>query len=353
MNYKQYKTLFKKINSKVVSLPKTKALIRILRPDLIILYLIVESILINRKFKGNIFKEPFFILNSLWTKIKNFEKMKDNLTHDLLKEKRSKNLDKFHKGYFQTLWTNYTKKQFINDRLKPYIKRVKINKLTHLIKGKKCIDFGCGHGQFLMALKHLGAKSCYGIDVGKDSITYANKMARELKFNSKNIKYVCSNATSVKVKSESFDFAIQNGVFHHIINDKSEIKAYKEVHRVLKKRGYFFIHVAGEGIDSLRGITLELSTRILENFSAFELSKYLLNYPVTHNKKYMLRDNLIVKYKNTTWKKYIKFLKKMGFRYIRPLRGHSLTDFDKHFSKDKQFNSKFGEGHLRLLCQKI
>ena len=318
MNYKQYKILFKKINSKVVSLPKTKALIRTLRSDLIILYLLVESILINRKFKGNIFKDPFFILNSLWIKIKNFEKMKNNFTHDLLKQKKNKDQDKFHKKYFQTLWPNYTKKQFINDRLKPYIKRVKINKLTHLIKGKKCIDFGCGHGQFLMALKHLGAKSCYGIDIGKDSIDYANKMARELKFNSKNIKYAYSNATNVKVKSESFDFAIQNGVFHHIINDKNEIKAYKEVHRILKKNGYFFLHVQGEGRDSLRGITLELSNRILGNFNPFEFSKYLLNYPVTNNKKYMLRDNLAVKYKETTWKKYIKFLKKMGFRYIRP-----------------------------------
>ena len=107
MNYKQYKLLFKKINSKVLLLPKTEALLRIIRSDLIILYLMVESILINKKFKGNIFKEPFVILNSLWIKIKNIEKMKNNLSHDLLKKKRTKNLDNFHKQYFQTLWPIY------------------------------------------------------------------------------------------------------------------------------------------------------------------------------------------------------------------------------------------------------
>ena len=67
----------------------------------------------------------------------------------------------------------------------------------------------------------------------------------------------------------------------------------------------------------------------------------------------MIRDNFIAKYKNTTWKKYIKFLRRLGFKFIRPLRGHSKTDFDVFFSKDKLFKKKFGEGHIRLLCKKI
>ena len=51
------------------------------------------------------------------------------------------------------------------------------------------------------------------------------------------------------------------------------------------------------------------------NFSTSEFFNYILKFPLSNNKKYMIRDNFIVKYKNTTWKKYIKFLKKMGFKY--------------------------------------
>ncbi len=353
MNYKQYLNEFKKINNTLNKIPKSNALFRILISDLLVLYVLTEGILINRKFKGNIFAKPFIILKSLSLKISNYKKMSSNFSSSKFYHKKITDFDKFHKDYFQTLWPNYTKKEFINDRLKPYIKRVKINKLSPLIKGKKCIDFGCGHGQFLMALKTLGAKSCLGIDIGKNSIKYANKMSKKLKFDTKNLKFIYSNATNLKVRSETYDFAIQNGVFHHIIDNNSEMKAYKEVYRVLKKDGYFLLHTAGEGSKSLRGITIEMTARILSRFSTSEFSNYILNYPLSNNKKYMIRDNFIVKYKNTTWKKYIKFLKKMGFKYIRPLRGHSPTDFDKHFSKDKQFHSKFGEGHLRLLCQKI
>ena len=46
-------------------------------------------------------------------------------------------------------------------------------------------------------------------------------------------------------------------------------------------------------------------------------------------------------------------LKKVGFVFVRPLRGGLTTDFDKNFSKDKKFKAKFGEGQIRALFKKI
>jgi len=353
LNIKNYLKEFRKLTILTSKLQNSEALAQILINDLIFLYLVVEEILVDSKFKKNIFFEPIYILKSINSKILNFKKISHNLSNEKTTE-RGKNLDKMHKKHFQKLWVNYTKKQFINDRLLPYIKRVKINNLIPLIKGKRCIDFGCGHGQFLMALKKLGASYCLGLDFGKDSISYANKMSKILQFDKKKLKYIYCDASNAKnIKSNSFDFAIQNGVFHHIIDNKKEINAYKEVNRVLKKGGYFFIHTAGAGPENLRTATLEGITKILKKFGEDYLRNKIGELPLSNNKKYMIRDNFIVKYKNTTWKKYVKFLKRMGFEFIRPLRGHSKTDFDKFFSKDKLFKEKFGDGHLRLLCRKI
>ena len=48
-------------------------------------------------------------------------------------------------------------------------------------------------------------------------------------------------------------------------------------------------------------------------------------------------------------------LKKVGFVFVRPLRGGLTTDFDKNFSKDKKFKKfKFGELiQIRALFKKI
>ena len=353
LNINDYLQEFRKLYILTSRLKRSEALAQILISEFIYLYLIVEEILTNRKYKKNIFIEPIYFLKNINSKVSNFTKISKNFSNIEVK-KRKKDLDKMHKEHFQKLWVNFPKQHFIKERLIPYMKRVRINKLIPLIKGKRCIDFGCGHGQFLMALKKLGASYCLGLDFGTDSIRYANKMAKSLKFDVSKLKYIyCDASNAKKIKSNSFDFAIQNGVFHHIINDKKEIKAYKEVYRVLKKGGFFFIHTAGAGSSNLRTTTLEFTTKILKKFGEEYLRDKIGNMPLTINKKYMIRDNFIVKYKNTTWKKYIKFLKEMGFEFIRPLKGHSKFDFDKYFSKDKLFQEKFGDGHIRLLCRKI
>ena len=43
---------------------------------------------------------------------------------------------------------------------------------------------------------------------------------------------------------------------------------------------------------------------------------------------------------------------KIGFKFVRQLKGGYETDFDKPYIKDKYFNQKFGSGDLRLLFKK-
>lgn len=252
-----------------------------------------------------------------------------------------------HQKLFQDLWIRYNDNQFINDRFNAYIKRIKKNNILKEFKNKYCIDFGCGHGQFLMALKKLGAKKVVGIDFGEKNISFANKMKKKLKFTDNNVKFIKGNVYSVPFKNNSFDFAVQNGVFHHL---KDENRAYKEVHRVLKKGGKFWCYTDGSG--GIRGSILDFIQQTLQKLDDEFVLKIIRSMKLTTNKTYMLSDFLNAKYTRTTRKEITKRLAKIGFKNFKPMQGGFVTDYDKFHSKDKNFKIKFGEGHIRLMCEK-
>ena len=234
---------FDRIKKIIKILPKSEFVYQIIVTELVFLVLSVEKILVDRKYKKNIYIKPSKLLDNLILKLDEAKKMSD-YSSKIKVGKRVKSENKVHKLLFQNLWIKYNDQQFLKDRLKPYKKRVQLNNLIPLIKNKNCVDFGCGHGQFLMALKSYGAKFCQGLDFGKKSVEYANQMAKKLKYDTKNLKYIYSKVQRTPLKPNSFDFAIQNGVFHHIESYADEIKAYKEVHRVLKKKRIFFcVHI--------------------------------------------------------------------------------------------------------------
>jgi ubiquinone/menaquinone biosynthesis C-methylase UbiE len=252
-----------------------------------------------------------------------------------------------HKDLFQDLWINYNVQEYLNERIKRYSKRIKINKLQNLIANKKIIDFGCGHGNFLIACYLFKAKYCLGVDYGRKSIEYANKMASVLKLDKKKLRFKIASVYKTCQKDNSFDFAIQNGVFHHLNNEK---KAYQEAHRVLKKGGYFFIYTDGGG--GIRDIILDMSQKILKDIDKNFINNSIRSFGLTTNKEYHLGDGLNAEYRHTNLSKLKTMLEKIGFYNFSQLNGGMKTDFDKPFYKDKYFVEKFGSGDLRILCQK-
>ncbi len=138
-----------------------------------------------------------------------------------------------HHQLFQALWVGYDDTQFL-DRIQQYVKRIEVNNLAVDIKDAVCIDFGCGHGNFAHALVRSGARSVLGIDFGEASIEYAGRVAQHL--NERRISFRCASVYDSGELDEAYDFAIQNGVFHHL---DDEDRAYREVHRVLRAGGAF------------------------------------------------------------------------------------------------------------------
>ena len=331
------------IIKKTKTLPKTNFAYSLLISEIILTNLEIENIIFKKDY--NPVPNTLKVLESLSYKI---DLIKNNNIHsDLTKVgKQSFVKEKSHEELFQKLWTNYTFNQYVKDRIGRYRKRIKINNLKKIIKDKKVVDFGCGHGNFLIAALIEGCSFGYGVDYGKESINYSNKIRNKLRLNNR-LEFKVASVYKTKIKSNSFDVAIQNGVFHHL--DKPTL-AYKELHRVLKKGGYAWFYTDGGG--GIRDIIGDMSQKIFKDININYKINKIRNLNLSYNKTYHMSDNTNAKYQHYDLKTYIRYLETLGFTNFTQLNGGESTDFDKPFIKDKYFDLKFGSGDLRILCQK-
>ena len=173
------------------------------------------------------------------------------------------------------------------------------------------------------------------------------KVLTKLGISKSKITFKIKTAYKTGVKSASFDSAIQNGVFHHMNN---ELNAYKEVYRVLKPGGYFWLYTDGGG--GIRDITLDLSQKILSNINKTYVIEKIKEAGLVYNKKYHLGDGMNAAYRHTTYKRITKMLNKIGFENFKQLNGGVYTDFDKPFYKDKFFNEECGSREVVKILQK-
>lgn len=258
-------------------------------------------------------------------------------------------LENDHHDLFQDLWTNYSKNDYI-DRISQYTHRLKVNGLTEgMFKGMRCIDFGCGHGNFLHACLEAGAKELVGIDFGEKSIRYADRVREELGVKEDVMRFNIGSVYDCGERSNSFDFAIQNGVFHHLENEDD---AYREVHRVLKPGGWFWIYSDGEGC--IKNELWNCAKYILREIPHTFIVKHLEYLNVSVGKRYHLGDGLNAIYRFTSYKELTSRLKEYGFGNFKRLKGGFSYDYDLDEIKNHKYGKeKFGEGNLRILAQKV
>lgn len=255
--------------------------------------------------------------------------------------------EKKHKELFNNIWNRYDRKQF-EEYIDRYEFRLNINKISDLIKQKRCVDFGCGNGSFCFALLRYGASSAVGVDFGEKSISYAQTAARNLGYLD-NTSFKTTSVYSTGLSDNSFDFAVQNGVFHHL---DDEDKAIKEVTRVLKKGGWFWYYTAGEGAIS-RDLS-DISVLLLKDVPSSFIERVLDSMNISRNKIVHLMDLLSATYASTSWEIMTERLSEFGFGNFRRLTGGFPTDYDLDVIKaDPYGEEKFGEGDLRILCQLI
>tara|TARA_Y100000310_G_scaffold73929_1_gene70072 strand:+ start:440 stop:1186 length:747 start_codon:yes stop_codon:yes gene_type:complete len=106
-------------------------------------------------------------------------------------------------------------------------------KLLGNVKGMKILEIGCGGAQCGIAMAKKGAKVT-GIDISKEQLKLAKKLAEQ---NKVKIKFYQGDIKSLKqIKSNSQDIVFTAFALHYV-DDLN--KCFKEVYRVLKKKGIF------------------------------------------------------------------------------------------------------------------
>ena len=117
----------------------------------------------------------------------------------------------------------------------------RLKRLTEAVKIKsgKIADLGSGGGQLTESLTYYyPSAKIYGCDISKTAILYAKK------FGSGKITYAIQESKNLPYKSNFFDVCLCLDVLEHIPNVNLFLK---EVKRILKKSGKFFLVVPCEG----------------------------------------------------------------------------------------------------------
>ncbi|HVP36404.1 MAG TPA: class I SAM-dependent methyltransferase [Terriglobales bacterium] len=109
-----------------------------------------------------------------------------------------------------------------------------------LRKGSRVLDLGCGTGiLFPHILKAIGRKGrVFGVDLSEQMLLEARR-----KYRAENILLICAPAEDLPFLPESLDYVIAFASFPHFENKP---KAVREISRIMKKDGKFFIaHLLG------------------------------------------------------------------------------------------------------------
>ena len=148
--------------------------------------------------------------------------------------------------------------------------------------------------------------------------------------------------------SDSFDFAIQNGVFHHLQN---EDKAYVEVNRVLKVGGYFWIYTDGK--DNIQGELQDTCSRIMNTWDQDSVHVALDQLGLSVGKRYHMGDTFNAIYRHTDYPSMVNRLDHYGFEVSQRLQGGFKYDSDGDALKRKWAAELYGSGDIRILAKKV
>lgn len=125
-------------------------------------------------------------------------------------------------------------------------------KLLGKLGGKRILEIGCGGAQCSIAMAKQGAK-VIGMDISEEQLKFAKKLAEKnkvkIKFIQRDIK------TLTPIKSNSQDIVFSAIALHYVDNLD---KCFKEVYRVLKKRGIFIFSLNHPFTRTVNSKTLKL-----------------------------------------------------------------------------------------------
>lgn len=164
-------------------------------------------------------------------------------------------VEAFTADLYSRCWTYYTDEQFL-DMAKLFDSRFDQNGVKLDLKGKSCIDLGCGSGRYVVAMADHGASESHGLDLSDRAISDARERAQRLGYADR-CTFTQGSMLELPFEDERFDFVSCNGVIHHTTDPE---KSLAELARITKRDGVAYIMIYGSGemwwdlTDMIRGV---------------------------------------------------------------------------------------------------
>lgn len=102
----------------------------------------------------------------------------------------------------------------------------------------KGLDLGCGQGWYVTQMAQEGFEMA-GVDVSSGQIENARRHSSS---QGQELDLKVATAAQIPFPDASFDFVYSINVVHHILDDEARKNTFKEISRVLKPGGVFFLH---------------------------------------------------------------------------------------------------------------
>ncbi len=135
------------------------------------------------------------------------------------------------------------------------------------------LDFGCGSGRYFAEIEKMA--ECIGLDI---AVKPLRRLAKS--------KVLCADGCFLPLRDESIDKVICVDVIEHIPDDS---KAFAEVYRVLKPKGYAFFYLPSRNPWSLEWFAAKISRsypRYPRDEEQFHLHRYEEREILSHLKGY-------------------------------------------------------------------
>jgi tRNA (uracil-5-)-methyltransferase TRM9 len=102
----------------------------------------------------------------------------------------------------------------------------------------RLLNVGCGHGADFLPFKD--GFELYGVDFSTEMIKQACRYSKKFKFT---VNLQVADARNLPFADDTFDWAIAVATYHHLQGHGEQLKALRELRRVLKPGGEAFITV--------------------------------------------------------------------------------------------------------------
>lgn len=193
--------------------------------------------------------------------------------------------------------------------------------------GDRILDIGCGNGR-LMNLFADRQMEYTGIDNAKHFIEIARERCREQYFK---CKILFGDILNLPCNDAEFDAAACIAVLHHIPGEELQLKALKEIRRVLKPQGVLFLTVWNL-----------FQPRYLPYVLKYNIKKFFSQSNITWNDAFIPFRGKVLRYVHAFALHELEVLiKKAGFDII-----------DSYYVKDGKRKHKWNGSNIIIIAKK-